>query len=989
MFSIGKKGFKFAFALLGLTTSLVFSSALPSKTIAKNVHADSQTVSAAQFVRIDNFLYSNLGIQIEFTFELPQKTSTNTFSLLDKDWHRLTDYLTMSFKTNGDVSASVGNVFKVGDKYFYQLMCSELTNYLNKGTGEVAYGTETIEMMYINDCQVSLNIANVSIINCELNAHSEVEMRQDYPYGLKFKAHLPILNETSKYGMIITPYQYVAKMQDDFISQLKSNYLKYIDLECNPKPVVFGSDIYKAYGNGYYIQGSIVDIKEQNFQIEFCSIPYELDKNNVYHYGNFHKLTKATLYDVLLKEKNSGIYNSYDAKTKQFADYVVNSCEKHATNLSTSNVKAYFAYNTQQVRKEDALPSNLMTNVLLQSGKNEKESAQVILNFASSGKKKYYVTFEPFVHTTNTDYKIPSSAVSIYKENYVNVATNWVLYADQTGPCYHDGNEELPLGWYPDSIVPFDLAINNQENYLTSENGSNNGIYFSIKVPETALAGNYTSKIVIRILDEGTIAMPVNLKVNDFTLPSENHSKYTIQISTQELGYVYENKNDYTGKEKAFYKSGFEFMANRGIGAQLPAVSWQKSDLPAYMQEAKKWAVDDRLGAYFLPIPYDLMSFDCTYQYEKKSFLNTTIKSSTVNFKNWPFAMAKDYFYEDAGKIQMYGLETLFAEIVKASTNECNIFKKGILYLPQADEPGNDEASCLQNILIENTIRRSKETVLGMDIFDGKEEVRDALIDLGYIVTARPNEMLNGKVKSISSIENCTSFCKYAYLSNANDIKQYKITGYCPMFNSFDYHNGGSNDYGYQDLMTMLDDDNYTIWWYGCCIPVGPYPVNWTNSPMIRYRVNKWWQFNLGIEGELYYMCNRACSVLGGEDSGAIYEPKTEEQILAGETTYNGAYGEGSYMYPVHDKYKDIDNEIYWLSSLRLENLSEANDDYNYLYYAEELISKLPSEEQQEMKERVLDCITSLTTGPYYNTTNHSLFYNQKGVLSSILAELE
>lgn len=955
-----------------------------------------QTIHSDNFVFINDFLYSGLGLQIEFTFDAPKQQKTNSFSFLTADWHRLTEGLTMTFKSNGNVTANYGNVFKIDDHYYYQVMCSELESALNVAEGTT--GHETLGMMYISASNVRINVQSVTIINSKFNAYPKVELRDENRTGIRYKAHFPSINSTSTYGMLITPNYYVSKYVDDYIGHLNEDHHSYIELNCNPVEITTPQDdLYKIFGRGYTIQGSITNILEENYQLPFCMIPFEKTISGDYIYGNFSKMTKCSLYDLCNEYVDSGKYDSLSSHTRQYVDSVINKCEVHTDiKTSTDNVTAYFAYNTEQVLKTAPLPETYDSTISIEGARNEVETAQLILNVKNNLNNKYYVNIEPFIHEDGA-YKIPANAVEISRQLYQNVETNWTDLAYFNTAQYHGLREDPELGWWPDALLPFDLAIDSWENYLDTANGENNGLFFRFRIPEDAVPGIYTSNVVIRIVGEDTLVVPVRLSVYNINLPHESHSKYTMFVNNTEIEYVYGKAASYS--DGRHYGTAYEMLADRGIGGGLPALIWQMNDLPQYIEEAKKNAMDDRIAAYYLPNCYQTVTCEFKLKYTKKSFFGTQSTAyEYVEFNNMPVFSAKDSFYEGDTSIILPGYETLLTELVKASTDECDLLKKVVVYFGLADEPYKNSDAQLQNVVCENTLRKSiKEVLKNTSLFVGKPGVKESLTNIPYICTCQPRGILKGLVKDgsqyyieeISSISNKSNNCADCYLSSPSDIEQFHLTGYCPAYDCFDYFNNGSNEYGYQDLMNYLQDPDYNIWWYGCCMPVPPYPVNWVNSPIVRMRVNKWYQYRLGIQGELYYMCNRGSQITNNDSGGIDIIPHNEDDILAGACTYNDIYGDGQYIYPVHDMYKNIDSDVYWLSSLRLENLGQANDDYNYLYYANELVQQLPEADRYEATSRINAIINSLTTGPIYNTTNHALVMQKRNEIANYISALE
>lgn len=946
--------------------------------------AEGQMIDDSSFVSVENFAFSGKGISMEFTFAQPAVKKTNTFSFMH-DWDRLTTRFTMTFNTDGKVDCTIGKVYKFGENYVFQLMLADLQNYLNKSPGEEADGTETLNSIYINDCNVHLDVINTTTIESTINLYPEAEIRDAYLPGLKFRAFVPSFRTTIQYGMVIAKYEDVAlcDVGTDYITYLTNNSLEFLDLECKPSQIKSSDPFYSVYGAGYSFQASITHIKQDNYYTEFVAIPYEMIGGGI-KYGNMFKSAHTNYYDTCVKMKNSSSFSSLQETTKTEINNVIYKCENHTLKLQTTNVKAYFAENTDNIIKHRDLLANLELKGVMSAAKNEKESGQLVLHVEEDIQKKFYVNFEPFVNEDRTQV-IPSSNVSISKQMYQNVKSNWRIVNDQknTGWYPNDYVEgDLPLGYYPDALLPFEDAVYSKENILTNIGGGNNAISFTINVPKDIKAGLYTSKIVIRIEDEGNIVLPVELTVHDFTLPDENKFVYNIIVNTSELKALYGDSG--SSMDSPYYQAAYNLLKENGVsGGSVPATYWSENDTDNYIAKLKELAVDPKISNYFLPNSYEPVTCDVDYTYKTGTIIPTT-KTETVHLDGLSVYCAKDTLYgSGTSSVVLPGLESRLEAIARASTNEVNLFKKGVFYFPQSDEPGNRKDKAIQNILCENVLKRSIEYVSSLDIFDGKEEVKQAMQNLKFVVTSYPRELLNGGLETITKIYNCSSSCSLCYCNSANEVKYRHLTGYCPTYESF--QTGIKKDMGRDALLKMIDDPEYKVWWYSCIQPVSPYPSLFINAKMIRFRANKWLGYAYGIEGELYYMANRTQA-----HDFEIDIPKTEEEILAGEAIYEGTYGDGLLMYPVHSVYGKVDPSIYYIPSIRLLNISEGADDYNYLAYAGELINAISDSSTRSLyKQRLSSIINNVSSSPVGATVDGSVLIRERNNLASLIVELQ
>lgn len=927
------------------------------------------------FINVENFFYSGKGFITEFTFGKPTKDKTTGFNFLggDSGWKRLTDPFSITFKANGQVTSTMGKVFEINGHYYYKLMFSELSGHLN--TDEGVTGHENLSSFYFPDGDgVDLKFINTQIIENNLISYPITSVRSDAIPGLTFKAFIPSIPQSAELRMAIVPSSYLAGLNENYIEKFVEQEKSFIDLECSPVALKSTDELYKLFGAGYEIKGSVTNILEDNYQVPFVAIPY-YKVNGVRHYASLIRQTRSNYYDKCLEMKKTAGYSSLSQSVRKHIENVIYKCEHHIVKESIGNIKAYFPYNTEKVFKVDALPNELKTENVMYSAKRETERGQLVINVPDNFNKKYYVTAEPFVKTNDNSKVIGTENISFEQQLYQNVKTNWSVVDDQPKGWYPNNKPEghLQLGYTPDALLPFDVAFDANENVLTSRNGKNNAISYTIKVPEDAEAGEYKSKIVVRIDGVGTLALPITLNVFDFTLPKENKAKYTIIVNQQETKALYGDDSI----SSIYHLTAFETLAERGVsGGLAPATTWQKSDLEAYIRKVKEVAADDRVPVYFLPNASSNVYLTVKI---KKNFFQT----ETINIDGLPIYRVEDTPYN--GTITLPGLKTILRELIKASTNELDLIKKGIFYYPQADEPGSKKDKLLQNIFCQNVVFRCRDELLEEDLFTGKEKVKESLKKLAYIVTSYPRDLLKGvEINDITPVDGTSGNARIAYCDSVDAVKYTQMYGYCPTYESYQAGIAKESEMGRSYLLDRVDNPDYAIWWYSCIQPVAPYPCLFVNANLIQKRANKWCEYLNHIKGELYYMCNRTQEYHDGTST-----PLTEAQILSGEATYEGTYGDGNLIYPVHKTYGLYDPNLFWISSLRIDNIAESLDDYNYIAYADELINiKLTGSEKTTYSETLNALLDSVTDGPGLNTKDSEFFFNKRIDLGNLVVEL-
>ena len=217
-----KKIIKSSLVLLALGACIGYSGFLASKNSDSYLQtfAKDKMVSGNDFISVGKFLTSGKGVTLEFTYTKPSSNTDVNYCFMDVDngWHRLTTYLKFSFKSDGSVSTNLGKVFSKDEHHYYQIMFSELKDYLNKSSGEEADGSETLNGFYLPNNPIEFNVLSAQIITTDTNAYPFASIREDNIHGLTFKGYIPKLISGASYGMCIVPSSYLKDAKDNYIN---------------------------------------------------------------------------------------------------------------------------------------------------------------------------------------------------------------------------------------------------------------------------------------------------------------------------------------------------------------------------------------------------------------------------------------------------------------------------------------------------------------------------------------------------------------------------------------------------------------------------------------------------------------------------------------------------------------------------------------------------------------------------------------------------
>ena len=147
------------------------------------------------------------------------------------------------------------------------------------------------------------------------------------------------------------------------------------------------------------------------------------------------------------------------------------------------------------------------------------------------------------------------------------------------------------------------------------------------------------------------------------------------------------------------------------------------------------------------------------------------------------------------------------------------------------------------------------------------------------------------------------------------------------------------------EVSEQLRKEGKKVWWYVCCSPVYPYAnfASWEYPP-IEGRILGWMTHLYRADGYLFWIVNK------------WYQPQMDE-----EDTYfpnystrngNGMPGDGILMYP--------GKKSSW-PSIKLANCRDAEEDYEYLKIASELLGEAASD---EVSKTLIKSLTDFTRDP-------------------------
>lgn len=268
-------------------------------------------------------------------------------------------------------------------------------------------------------------------------------------------------------------------------------------------------------------------------------------------------------------------------------------------------------------------------------------------------------------------------------------------------------------------------------------------------------------------------------------------------------------------------------------------------------------------------------------------------------------AYALRYAKAEDGNVDTEALtETLTAFINKnvelaQSGSNVDLFKKAYFYFGQiCDEPRNEADYTLVN---EVTARLDAVKAELAPMLADYPALQESFMNLKHLVTGP------------DSADETFSFI------NLQDYGDVALTGdsfaYVPQY-----------QWLHTEEQRALYADEDEIWWYGCTHPVNPYPSLSFNSELLTSRALGFMMYDYNVDGLLYW-CINSWGGSVSEDGGAA----AAEALWVDEISDKWP-GEGKLVYPGTPY--GFNGPI---GTIRIENLREALEDYEYLWLLEKL----------------------------------------------------
>lgn len=166
----------------------------------------------------------------------------------------------------------------------------------------------------------------------------------------------------------------------------------------------------------------------------------------------------------------------------------------------STSIPIWTDYPSENIFKEDDLPTDKVSGIDLYIAKNEFEPFQLALNPS----KDTAISFKKPVMPKGLD-------IELHQVEYV--------YLDESTD--HMGR----TGWYPDPLYPKEFGQN-----ISISGSENNVFWLTVKSEKDVAAGDY--RVDLQVND---VVVPIRIYVFDFSVPEELHVKSQINLSTKNI----------------------------------------------------------------------------------------------------------------------------------------------------------------------------------------------------------------------------------------------------------------------------------------------------------------------------------------------------------------------------------------------------------------------------------------------------------------------
>ncbi len=537
---------------------------------------------------------------------------------------------------------------------------------------------------------------------------------------------------------------------------------------------------------------------------------------------------------------------------------------------SAAPTKVWAAYGTEKILQElDYSARHDEKTLRISAFRNEYEAAQIVITAGKQGK----YTVETSDLTTSDGKVLSKDAFQIYHCKYVHLST------------IKDSGVKTSVGDYPDALLPYDVALDYQENVV--EKGENQSVWVSLRTDKEQSAGVYNGNFKVTFAGQEYF-VPVSVTVYDYALSDETHVKTSFGINYDWVSYA--ELDSSFELMQAYYDF---FLEHRISPSDFPMALTNSytaygEDYELFLEDVVAAAKNVKCSVFRLP---------------------TVGSSTTVTYIDQDGKEAK-------ASIACLD-ETQYKKFLKAIANralveDLNLFKKAYTYITFCDEY-DATGSLIGEVKVKynyNAVRRYNADIAdwidqtltcpeGMTeerFTQLKAEMRHSLETMAHLLTGESlkgvlNHVgLEGDIPRVTFVPTIDKYADESYLADAHQYAK---------------------------------DQGTDVWTYTAVNPTAPFPTYHTEDQLLSARLLNWMMYDYDIKGNLFW-------------SSTLYKytnTQVQVQDYYGEhLRYPGMNGDGILLYP--GRQYGISGPV---SSIRLDAIRDGNEDYDLFYELEEM----------------------------------------------------
>ncbi len=412
--------------------------------------------------------------------------------------------------------------------------------------------------------------------------------------------------------------------------------------------------------------------------------------------------------------------------------YIFSAACKDNSSLPDSDVEIWGASSHEKIL-QDGNYNKMPAEINVSAAKGETEGGQIIIT-PHCNVEKVEVTLNNL--TTKDGDVFDKRSINVYYQKYIEVSQK----------TYNQQNYYYPVGFYPDMLLPIDIANKFGETKIIKD--KNQGLTIEFDVPADTKEGEYFGNVTVNI-DGNKKNIPIKLNVWNYVLDYANgQTCFNVFKRTMiygELDNTYQKYKEYYDTVLNKYKTCLQFLPN------------ETEDVEGLIKSVKEYWNNP----YFTT--YDIVTHG---KYNNHSFVS--------------------------GEFKRY-----LKGLALASTPQLLLLEKAIVYLTTVDEPSSIAAVnaakkiketiyAIQDEVISELISENFYDNFGGDSGDFALKMRDVIKAVPLLVTSDDIENSQDAVDTFCSPIQFyqTDYSRYLYSCHSEQVgkKQWIYTCLQPLY---------------------------------------------------------------------------------------------------------------------------------------------------------------------------------------------------------------